>query len=524
MKKVLVIGLDGATWDLIKPWAKEGRLPTFKMLMKEGVHGELESTVPSWTIPAWNSMTTGKNPGKLGVFSFMSRVSGSYKFVPYFFVVKKLRNIWDILSDTGRKVTILNLPNIHSSYRVNGYMIAGWLYQSEEALTYPNSLKDKIDKISNGYEVDVMEVDILTGEIIKHPTKDERYAKTVDRIMSKRFKILQSLLEEKWDLFFAVLTSPDRIQHRFWRDKKFILNCHKKIDTILRKLLQKIGKDVILVLVSDHGFGSRDRIFNINEWLIKKGYLKLKRKKTSPLLHLKLFLQKIQLYFLVKQWIRLLPFKFVRTLRKKSRPFGIERANVDWKNTKAFAYAVTGDMYINLKGRDKYGTIEPQEYETFREELIHELENLRDPDTGTKIHPRIYRKEEIYQGKELEKAPDLIIQVDSNINSVVPTIGTNKIFERGEKWDGTHRINGIFLAYGPGIKRGVEIKDAKIYDIAPTILHISNLPIPDDMDGRVLTEIFKEESEFTSRKVKFVKPEEQRIKDKIKKLRKTGKI
>jgi predicted AlkP superfamily phosphohydrolase/phosphomutase len=82
IKKVIIIGLDGATWNLIKPWADKGLLPTFKELMEKGVWGELESTVPPWTIPAWYSLFSGKSPVKLGFFSFMVRKG--YNFYPYF--------------------------------------------------------------------------------------------------------------------------------------------------------------------------------------------------------------------------------------------------------------------------------------------------------------------------------------------------------------------------------------------------------------------------------------------------------
>lgn len=524
MTKVLMIGLDGATWELIKPWAKEGKLPTFKMLMDEGVHSELRSTVPPFTIPAWNSMATGKNPGKLGVFSFLSRVNGSYTFKPYFFLGKKERDIWDILSDAGKKVMLLNIPNIHYAYRINGYMIAGWLFGSECARTrtliYPSELKNRVDKIANGYEFDIAKIDFWK-------LTDKEFAESVHRIMRKRFAVIKFFLKEEWDFLFAVFTATDRIGHRCWQNEKIKLGCYQRIDVILKKLLQMIDEDVILILVSDHGFGAAERIFNVNEWLIKEGYLKLRSRRTPPLFKIGLFLRQTGLSSLVRFLAKLLPSKSAEIIRTESKPIAIKKADVNWKKTKAFTYANTGGISINLKGRDVDGTVGLEEYEKFREEIIDKLKNLRDPKTGKKVPVTVYKREEIYKGEKLDKAPDLTIQVDSNIHSVSSRIGSNKILDKGRKGGGSHRINGIFLAFGQGIKKGTEIKDAEIYDIAPTILHVLNLPIPKDVDGRVLMKIFEEEGEFAKRKVEYVEPIEpeiERIRERIKKLRKARKI
>jgi predicted AlkP superfamily phosphohydrolase/phosphomutase len=283
MTKILIVGLDGATWNVIEPLASTGELPTFKKLMENGTYGQLRSTIPSSTIPAWNSMTTGKNPGRLGIFSFMIREEHGYTFKPYFAdIVEKERDFWDILSDQGKRVIVFNAPNVHSPYKINGCMIVGWLYASENKLTYPGELKAEIDTIAKGYEVGVTDIDLNEGKIVWSPVTDKRFVRNVTRVMGKRYKVLRSLLNKEWDLFFVVFTAPDRVQHRFWGDNAVVSALYKRVDSILGQLLGALEKDVILLIVSDHGFGSQNRTFNINEWLIKEGYLVLKKPVHIP--------------------------------------------------------------------------------------------------------------------------------------------------------------------------------------------------------------------------------------------------
>jgi predicted AlkP superfamily phosphohydrolase/phosphomutase len=529
-KKVLVIGLDGATWNLIKPWIDEGKLATLERLTKQGVYGELESTVPPWTIPAWNSLTTGKNPGKLGVFTFMCKYNAGYKFKPYFLVYEVRRDVWKILSTMERKVIVANVPNIHFSFKINGYIVAGWLYRDEDTLTYPKTLKGKLDEVTDGYKVDIITADVNKGTIVKRPSTDEEYLHMAEDTTNKHFRAFEFLLKKKWDFAFLVFTGPDRIQHKFWENEKIVLDYYKNLDIKLGNLLKMVDKSTVLILVSDHGFGPKKRIFNVNEWLLKENYLRLKPRTVSKLVKIKILLAKIKMLPLVKFLLAFFPLKPFKSLKEKSAPITkVEVDNIDWEKTKAFNYSVWGDIYLNVKGREARGIINPEEYEKTREEIIQKLKNLEDPTSGKKFSAKVYRREEIYQGKYINRAPDLVIQVDDNIQSINSTVGHNQIFMEGK--GGEHRINGIFLACGPGIKRGTQIKGIRIYDITPTILHIFNLPIPSDMDGRVLMEIFEPDSEFARREPVYVDPayydkkmEEEKLRTKIKDLKLKGEI
>lgn len=348
MKKVLIIGLDGATWDLIKPWADEGELPTFKKLMENGVWGNLESTIPPWTIPAWESMSTGKSPKKLGFATFM--VKDGYIFVPYNFRHKQQKMIWDLLSDSGYKVVVANLPNIHVAQKINGCIIAGWLYLDKEHIIYPTILINELNEHCNGYEVDIFDVDFEKGKIISGP-KDKEYLKHCNRLLEKHFSAFAYLLKRcEWDFGFIVFVTTDRVQHKYW-DNNVLLDHYKKIDKKLEEILGTIDKETILFLVSDHGFGPIKYILNINEFLIKEGYLKLKKPHRQMSSKLLTIIKKSGLLPVARALVNLLPTTLSDRL-KENVSISFEKMDIDWNNTKAFAYASLGDIYLNVKGRE----------------------------------------------------------------------------------------------------------------------------------------------------------------------------
>ncbi len=450
--RILIIGLDGATWDLIKQWVDEGKLPTFKKLMVNGVWGDLESTIPPWTIPAWESMSTGKNPGKLGFATFM--VKDGYRFVPHNFKHKRQRSIWELLSNKGYDVIVANLPNIYAAQKINGCMVAGWLCLDKHRITQPPDLIDELNKCCDGYKMDIFDVDFEKGQIVGGP-KDDEYLECCKELLEKHFSAFRYLLKKyKWDFGFIVFVTPDRLQHRCW-DAAVLFEHYKEVDKKLKKLLEMIDDRTVVFLVSDHGFGPVKYTLNINEFLIKEGYLKLKgneQRRTSTLFTI---MRKSKMLFFIRPIFRLLPATAIKYLRKKCSLISFEKMNIDWNNTKAFAYSVAGDIYLNLEGREPEGVVAPEEYDKLREEIIEKTRNLRYK--GKKLNIAIFKKEEIYPNATLwDSLPDLVIlPTDDGIQAINPNVGTGKIISINEKCEGNHRLNGIFLAYGPGIKKGL---------------------------------------------------------------------
>ena len=497
-KRVLVLGLDGASMDLIKKFAIEGKLPTFYRLMSEGSYGYMESVIPTMTIPAWNCLTTGKNMGKIGCFSFIQKAYRSYDFRLYTSLVRKEEDIWDILSDYGNRVFVFNPSNVQAAYKINGWMVAGCLCTSEDKLTYPRNLKEELYNM--GYERDITDLRTLGA------LSDREHTRRHKEITAKHFKVLFHFLKKEWKFGFFVLNELDRVQHRFWNKKSVIISHYQNIDRKLGELLRRLEKDNTentIIIVSDHGFGPNKTTFHINEWLIRRNLMKIKRE--FPLDFVRIFASILKEPVILKTLRPLMRFSLIRRMYQ-----GIflttGRTPIEWEKTKAFSYGTFGTIYINLEGREPQGTVKEEEYEKLRTEII---EGLRE------VSVKAFRREEIYHGEYLYLSPDIIIQTDENINSISSRVGYNRYFSEGS--GGAHnRKNATFIAWGADIKENFEIRTS-VYDVAPTILHIFGIPIPRDMDGRVLKEIFK--GELAMRGVRYARAEERRVRKRIKKLK-----
>ena len=302
----------------------------------------------------------------------------------------------------------------------------------------------------------------------------------------------------------------------------------------MANLLSSINKDTNIFIVSDHGFGPVEYQFNMNEWLIKEGYLKLinqKNKNGNILLSIANSTKKMGLSSLARKILKVLPLKLSGSIKDSLANSKFENLDIDWKNTKAFAYSVCGTIWLNIRERESEGLLNPSEYDKVRDEIIWKLKNLKI--NGQKGNIQVFKKEEIYPKAELgDSLPDLVLlPTDDGIHTSSSDIGFGEIFTKSNG-GGNHRLKGIFLAYGKDIKKGYKIEGAKIYDIAPTILHLFGLPIPNNMDGRVLTEIFEPDSELKKEKPVYVdlsyfdkkNDEKMKLRTKIKQLKIKGKI
>ena len=504
--KVLVIGLDGSCMDLIKPWANEGKLPTFKKLLSEGSYGYLESVTPPITVPAWNCLATGKNPGKIGCFGFIQKSPNSYDFRMLIPSARKERDVWDILSDFEKKVFILNAPNVISAYKVNGYMVSGFMCPSKEKKAYPRSLVDVLSDLNYDMEL---------GDLLSYlAISDSDLSKMLKDITEQNWRALTYLLEKDWDFGFFVLQELDGIQHKLWTQKDVILKHYQNIDRKLSELMDRLKKEndeANIIIVSDHGFGPNNKMFLINEWLANRGFLEVKKTMAFELVNGLIRTLKgpniLKILKLLMKFPLLMPIYNRLFLRAVATP-------IIWDKTKAFSYGNWGGIFINLEGREPKGVVRKEDYEKLRTKIIDGLK---------KEQIKAYRREDLYHGEYLEYAPDIIIQTNGYIDSISGKVGYNKEFMEGFPLEGYHnRMNGTFIACGPDIKENSEM-GAMLYDIAPTILHMFGIPIPKDMDGRVLKEIFK--GDLATKDINYQKiDEKKKIKDKITKLRNTGVI
>ena len=534
MQKILIIGLDGATWDLLRPWALEGKLPVIRKLMNEGSWGYLESTFPPITSPAWISFATGKNPGKLGIYGLMKKVGSSYEFQGIKSTSHNEDTLWEILSRNGLFSGIVNIPGTYPPKPLNGFLVGGvFVPHTQSEYTYPKELKNKLNQIVSGYKISILAKYLLQTWGIK------RFLEELYDVIGKQQKAIKYLLKnERWDLFAFNLLGGDWMQHFLWKymdkthvsyDKGLgqkygqeILKYYQKIDLFIKELSdivkEKCG-DFNIFIMSDHGFGKINGKLNINDWLIKKGYLVLKSENKRPLkFFLRFGISREKLNYILHSFgfdklKTMFPKKIRRLVPSKEKYLTLDEVSVDWSKTKAYSPGCYGKIYINLKGRDMHGCVDPEDSSALVNDIINDLKKLRDPFTGKKLNIAFFKPKEVYVGNA-GCAPDLQIWIEDGVYTTDSRIGHKELWSGPGYKCAEHRKKGIFLAYGKGIKKGFKIKNAKIYDIAPTILHMFGLKVPKDMDGRVLKEIFEKDSEFAKKKVEYyedVKRKEERI-------------
>lgn len=547
--KILVMGLDGATWDILKPWADKGELSAIKMLMENGVWGELESCIPPITMPAWPCMMTGKNPGKIGVIHFLMREKNGYDFKPVKLNVDKLNPVWKFLNEYGKRTNLFYIPNIIPDLsKLHGMYIPGG-FVSSNITPYTSEAEKLIEKF----------------QLDKTPPKlgmvdGASYINWWRGNAEKHLKFISHFLNhtDGWDFLMHVIYSNDHLSHLFWKhiDKNHplyeeakeifeaFLNYYKGLDKLLGDIVEKCkSNNVTLFLVSDHGHGLLIKRVDLNKWLEQHGYLRIKSKKSySKKSLMNLIKQKFldnsvakskSFYRLLKKFPRVKNF-----LRSFLINLNVSGDVVDWSKTRAYFSGYNG-ININLKGREPMGIVDPCDYEKTREIIITELKTLRDPDTNKEIVQNVWKKEELYQGNLVHRLPDIIIEYTnvSEYESVFKfsdSIIKEQLFYKPNNppISSAHTYKGIFLAYGPDIKdTGEKLKNLRIYDVAPMILHMFGLPVPRDMDGRVLTEIFKNESAIAKMKPEYVDPNyykrktiKDKTKEKIKELKKLKRI
>jgi predicted AlkP superfamily phosphohydrolase/phosphomutase len=511
--KILVIGLDGATLDLIEPWAQQGDLPTFRRLMVEGAYGSLRSTIPPMTAPAWTSFMTGKNPGKHGLYDWVYRHDDSYDVSPVTAAHCQEPTLWSLLSFAGRRVCTINVPMTYPPTPLNGAMISGMPAPSTQVpITYPPDLLAEIER-----EV---------GEYLLYPDPGQAYSdQGVDaflddlyRTTDTRLRVLDYLrTKEDWDFCMLVLNGTDTVQHAMWKfmsashplhdpekQTKYgdaILRYFQHVDRALDRIVASLDDDTTLVLMSDHGFGPFHKFIHLNNWLRQQGWLQIKRTSRARIKSglFDLGLTPMRIYnLLMRLGLGALKRKVVRGrgqgfLRKLFLSFD----DVDWRRTTAYALGNVGQIFLNVRGREPQGLVQPgEEFEVTRARIMARLRELCDSQTGEQVVEAVYRREQVYWGSKVEQAADIVF---------VPTrmeyfgfgeyeFGSNQIIEAMKRGiSGTHRLNGMMLFWGKGVRTGTRLKDAQIVDLAPTMLQLMGEPVPQDMDGRVLTQVLHSE-------------------------------
>lgn len=482
MPKLLVIGLDCLDPFFLQKWIEKGYLPTFEKLVENGVFGRLKSTIPPTTFPAWPAMFTGKNPGKLGAFDFfdIKKVGEGYTFKSFSPARWRGSYVWDILGVFGKKTGVINFPESFPCYEVNGFMVssrrAGAVNIRQGFSACPKYLWSELQAIVPNFE-----------SYVKNPFKS---LKNFERNTFLEWKI-NKYLRRKFgvDLFIHVFHILDFALHHA-KNEEELRKYYIKMDKQLGEYLNSY-KDGNLLIVSDHGGKKYSKKFYMNSYLKETGYLKLKDSDSS-----KSFLRSLS-YSLVNTFPGLEKFfgklsdLFTQVTGENLKPSLEELfGSINWNLSKVFAYTLTTSNFVGLWLLKKDVDIKKQILE------------LKDPETEKKIVKNVFNKKEIYNGPMLNVLPDLVVELDEEY------LATSElgpfVFCRTKSF--AHQRYGTFIAYGDGFKKKMVVNNAEIVDVAPTILHMMNVPIPEDMDGKVLKDIFRKGSNFAKRKIRRQKP------------------
>ncbi len=521
-EKIFILGLDGASPEVINLLIDQGKLPNFERMKREGVSGRLRTTIPPITGSAWSSFMTGKNPGKHGIFDFISREEGTYNLRTINAPKREGRTFWSWAGDAGKKVCIFNVPITYPPEKVNGMLVSGMLTPPKRNdYTYPLSLQKDLEQVVPGYRIHIEE-SYSRGQ-------EERFLGHLKEVTNQRLKAMEYLFkQDDWDLFVGVVEGIDVIQHELWhcwdpnhfrysfKDKRFsesIPKYYQKMDELLRIIIDEwIDSLWTIIVMSDHGAGPLKKLLYINNFLMKHGLMKLRRGLDTIIkrLFFKAGFVPMTFYHLLLNMGLGRVKKKMRFGQKESwfRPFFLSFEDVDWTQTKAYSFGSTaGQIYLNLKGREPCGIVFPgKEAEEVQEEIIKKLKNLVDEETGEKIVGEIYRKEELYHGPHLNEAPDIVfLPRDLEIAAFGEyEFASHRMIDYSWGVSGSHRMDGVLMMKGKPLKQGSVLQGAHIMDLAPSVLYLLGLPIPEEMDGKVLREAFLDKF-LEERRVEFIR-------------------
>lgn len=483
---VYVVGLDGADWSLLRPWIEAGSLPAFARVLDEGVAGDLESTLPPVTFPAWKCYSTGKTPGKLGVYEWFAYDRQTNEISANDASDFRSREYWDVLADHGHSVGVVNMPTTHPADARNGdgdtddrlessgdgevFVVAGSPANERKPFTSPESLKSELLSAVPGYRV---KPDLVLDEA----TADELVTEAT-ALFEQRFDAATWLAEERdCDLVHTTLFATDTLQHRLWDRPEALLSAYERVDELLGELLDRDDADAV-VLMSDHGFREIDEVFLINQWLIERGDLAIEESETRDLLasigvteeRLKRLVDKMGLANLAQS---LVPESIQRAFPSESGRVAVQNAEIDWTQTKAVSLG-RGPIYVN------YGAFGgADEADRYAAKLADDLRTAETP-AGDPVVTAVHDPAEFYTG-ERQRSPDLLVEYTPGVDA--PESIGGAVFGETTEWLATHRRTGVFAAVGESIADGNA--DLDLYDLAPTLLHYLGAPVPEDVDGDV---------------------------------------
>jgi predicted AlkP superfamily phosphohydrolase/phosphomutase len=485
--KTLLIGLDGGTWTVLRPLMQRGVMPFLHEFVERGVQAPLRSVIPALTPPGWTSLMTGKRPGQHGVFDFFRRESPDSEF--FRFAVSGdigADTIWSIASRGGQRIIALNYPLMFPPPAVNGSVVpGGWIPWRQLRLgCYPPGLFDRLKTLPS-FNAREMALDMALEEKAIEGCAAEEYAEWIElhiRRDRRWFDILDYLMtEESAELTAIMFDGVDKLQHLCWRfidpacqpanptewEAAIISKCEsyfRQLDGLLQRAVERAGSEARTIIGSDHGAGPTSDIFYVNTWLEQQGYL---------------------------GWAADGPAASGNLPRLGMSQFARHNQTLDWTRTTAYAATPSSNgIFLVRKSPDKPAGVSAENHAVLRDEIARGLRQLRHPVTGAPVVTEVWTRDEAFAGPHAELGPDLTVTLfDGGLVSILRADAPVK--PRPETV-GTHRALGVFMAAGPGIRRGAKLDELSIQDVAPLVLHSLGLPVPSDLAARLPAQVLED--------------------------------
>jgi predicted AlkP superfamily phosphohydrolase/phosphomutase len=487
-RRVLLIGLDGATFSILDPLMEEGIMPGLQRLIASGARSELASVIPPLTPPAWTSLMTGRSPGNHGIFDFLrfDLRSGGRQLRVLDSDDVACPTIWSILSRHGLTSTVLNFPMTFPARGISGNVVPGWVpWRHLRLACYPKTLYARLTAALPEFNPRELAMDMsLEERALEGCTREEDYEHLIKlHIRRERqwFQVLCHLMrEDPSDVTAVLFDGVDKLQHFCWRFldraiysvspsgwesrvRGWCLEYFREIDRFLVEIAGMAGEDASVIITSDHGFGPTVEVFYLNEWLHRNGYLIWAEAANVEQKHPETL-----------------------GLGTMARRF----YEIDWDKTTAYCPTPSGNgIYITPPAGGR--GVRAEQYQSFRRELMEALLQFTDPATGEPVVKRIWTQEEAFAGTHMAASPDLTLSLrDGGLVSILPS---NELLKARNEPAGAHRPNGVFVAAGKGIERGLRLSALSILDVAPLLFYVLGVPIPQDLEGCVPETLFEPE-------------------------------
>jgi len=440
-KRVVFIGLDGTPYTFMQRLIAEGRAPNAARLVEQGSLLRMDSMWPWVSSVAWSTMMTGVNPAKHNIYGFIDRDPATYKqFIPTSRNMKA-RTLWEVLSQAGKRVIVVNVPVTYPPRQVNGILVSGFLSPSLDKAVYPTSYLPTLESL--GYIVD--------ADPWKARESKDLALQEVNNALDARIRTLFHLVEnEVWDYLHLHVMETDRLHHFLWQQMEeghptyapAFYDVYRRIDDMLGQLASQLDDNTTLMWMADHGFCTIKKEVYVNRWLMDNGWLKLRN---------------------------------VPPDRKK----GLNEIDPE-----SVAYSLDpGRVVIRVRGREKEGRVAPgAEYEAIRDEITAAALEMCDPDSGEPIFQAVFKREELYHGPYLEQAADLILAPYDGYDPKGP-LYKDTLTHKGDELVGMHTFDDAMFYVGG---RAVPQTRFSVLNVMPTILDLMEVPQPPGLDGESL--------------------------------------